>query len=132
MQDALVTVLVVVVAIGVVVAIYTLLISGRSLRQIGDRGLETGAGAPAADPPGERDEEIEQMLGARNRRRELRGEQPLDPAAELAALSREVGGDGLRDEVRAVVDARNRRRVRAGLEPLDVETQIDRELRELT
>ncbi|MEA2190370.1 MAG: hypothetical protein QOI73_491 [Solirubrobacteraceae bacterium] len=72
------------------------------------------------------------MLGARNRRRELRGEQPLDPAAELAALSRELGGDGLRDEVRAVVDARNRRRVRAGLEPLDVETQIDRELRELT
>ena len=79
MQDALVTLSIVVVAVGIVIAIYTLLTSGGSLREIGARGLETGDGAPPGGAaPDERDQEIEQMLGARNRRRELRGEPPLD------------------------------------------------------
>ena len=37
----------------------------------------------------------------------------------------------LREEVRQLVVARNERRMRQGKEPLDVETEIDRQLRDL-
>jgi hypothetical protein len=79
-------------------------------------------------------EEIRQMLEAKSRRREARGEQPLDVEAELAALTTGSAGAGdpaLREEVRQLVIARNERRVRQGKEPLDVEAEIDRQLRDL-
>ena len=74
------------------------------------------------------------MLEAKSRRREARGEQPLDVEAELAALITESPGAGdpaLREEVRQLVIARNERRLRQGKEPLDVEAEIDRQLRAL-
>jgi len=71
-----------------------------------------GSGAELA----ERDEEIRQLLEARNARRVRRGESPIDVDPEL------------REEIRQLVVARNHRRVRAGKPPLDVEAEIEREI----
>jgi hypothetical protein len=130
-EDAFGTVVFVVVAVGVLVAVITLVGSGRSYRQIGRGGL-THDDAPAASPATEREDEIRQMLVARSARRERRGEEPLDIEAELAAIDRPPDDADLRDEVRAVVVAGNRRRVRAGKEPLDVDAEVERRIRELT
>ena len=81
---------------------------------------------------GERDEEIRQMLEARNARRIRQGKEPLDVETELAALSRPAVDPGLAGEVRDLVVARNARRVRQGKEPLDVEAEVERRLRDLT
>lgn len=140
MEDAFGTIVWVVAIVGAIVAVFTLVGTGRSYRQIGGGGLvrdddAVRGGAGAGDSAAERDEEIRQMLGARNARRERRGEAPLDVEAELAALDRPpsdaVDAD-LRDEIRAHVVARNERRVRAGEEPLDVEEEIERRIRDLT
>ena len=75
------------------------------------------------------------MLEAKSRRREARGEAPLDIEAELATLTSAGPGTGdpaLREEVRQLVIARNERRLRQGKEPLDVEAEIDRQLRDLS
>jgi uncharacterized protein YkwD len=144
MQDALVTLVVAVVALGGLVALYTVATSASAYREIGKGGFEPPAvdEAPSGPaPPGDRDEEIRELLEARNARRERRGEPPLDVDAELATLT--GGGGGLatpvdaassaelRDELRALVEARNRRRERAGLQPLDVDGEIVRRLRDL-
>ena len=73
------------------------------------------------------------MLEAKSRRREARGEAPLDVQAELAALTSGGGGHdpALREEVRQLVIARNERRLRQGKEPLDVDTEVERQLRDL-
>ena len=63
---------------------------------------------------GERDEEIRQMLEARNARRIRQGKEPLDMEAEMAALARPAIDPGLAGEVRDLVVARNARRARAG------------------
>ena len=87
-----------------------------------------------APSPAETREEIRQMLEAKSRRREARGEAPLDVEAELAQLTAAAPGSGdpaLREEVRQLVIARNERRLRQGKEPLDVEAEIDRQLRDL-
>src|SRR5947209_8319461 len=103
--------------------------SGRTWSDYGKGGLLMDTDDPrgkAAAPPvslGERDAEIRAMLGARNARRQRRGEPPIDIEAELARLTAappEVD-PGLREEVRQLVLARNHRRVRAGKPPLDVE-----------
>jgi hypothetical protein len=87
-------------------------------------------GAP--DGPAAEREEIRQMLGARNARRERRGEPPLEVETELAALNRPPVDAALRDEVRALVIAGNTRRVRAGQAPLDVDAEVERRIRDLT
>ena len=141
MEDAFAILVWVVAAVGVIVAIFTLIGTGRSYREIGGGGLvrdSDGAdrgGRPSSDA--ERDDEIRQMLEARNMRRARRGEAPQDVEAELAALTRAditTGrpDDDLREEIRQHVVARNARRVRAGAEPLDVEQEIERRIRELT
>ena len=140
MEEAFGILVWVVAAAGVVVALFTLIGTGRSYREIGgggivrdsDRAGGPGGGAPAADA--ERDDEIRQMLEARNVRRARRGEEPQDVEAELAALTRPSPGvdDELREEIRRHVVARNARRVRAGGEPLDVEEEIERRIRDLT
>jgi hypothetical protein len=82
----------------------------------------------------ERDDEIRQMLGARNARREARGQAPLDVEDELQRLTRQTApaaDPGLEQEVRQLVIARNERRQRAGKAPLDVEEEVRRQLREL-
>ena len=74
------------------------------------------------------------MLEAKSRRREARGEAPLDVEAELAELTAGTptpGDPALREEVRQLVVARNERRLRQGKEPLDVETETERQLRDL-
>ena len=74
------------------------------------------------------------MLEAKSRRREARGEDPLDVDAELAALTSApaAGADpALREEVRQLVIARNGRRLRQGKEVLDVEAEVERQLRDL-
>jgi hypothetical protein len=78
-----------------------------------------------------REEEIRQMLEARNARRSARGEDPLDIDAELRALTAPAADPELREEVRTLVEARNARRTARGEEPLDVEAEVDRQLREL-
>jgi hypothetical protein len=107
--------------------------SGGIYSGLGSSDLEMRREEPVASPE-EAQEEIRQMLEAKSRRREARGEGALDVEAELAALtSRPPGGadPALRDEVRQLVIARNERRLRQGKEPLDVESEVDRQLRDL-
>ncbi len=134
MEDAFGTLVWVVAAVGAIVAVFTLVGTGRSYEQIGDRGIaEDGGGAPQ-DAAAERDAEIRQLLEARNARRVRRGEAPQDVEAEFQALARPPApvDDELREEIRRHVAARNARRVRTGSEPLDVDAEIARRIRELT
>lgn len=143
MQDAFGTVIIAVVVFGTLVAVITFLSTGRLYDQIG-RGAfsideERGRGHPAAGRGGgggghsarERDDEIRQLLQARNERRLRRGESPLDIEAELARLTAPAIDPELRAEIRQLVVARNERRMRAGREPLDVDAEVERQVREL-
>jgi hypothetical protein len=141
-QDAFWTVLVVVVVGASIVAVITFALSGKTYSQIGSGGLSLrdGSDRPAAEPTSGagfeavRDDEIRQMLEARNERRVRRGQEPLDIEAELATLVRPAAptaDPGLVAEVRDLVIARNERRVRMGKQPLDVEAEVARQLRDL-
>ena len=142
-QDAFWVVLLAVVVGGALIAILTLLITGRLYDQIGRGGLsineERGRGHPAqpsnpaaaAAAARERDDEIRQLLTARNDRRIRRGEEPLDVESELRRLTAPAIDPELREEIRQLVVARNERRQRAGKEPLDVEAEVERQVREL-
>jgi hypothetical protein len=135
-QDAFAILVWVVAGVGVLVALVTLAGTARGYRDIGGSGLtrdsDGGPAEPGSASDAERDEEIRQMLDARNARRERRGEPPVDVDAELAALARPATDDAaLREEVRQLVVARNHRRVRAGKAPLDVEAEVERRIREL-
>ncbi|MGH2858897.1 MAG: hypothetical protein ACRDMJ_15590, partial [Solirubrobacteraceae bacterium] len=94
--------------------------------------------------PGEREEEIRQLLEARNVRRRRRGERELDAASELGRLARATGVDApgasprapavapeLREELRSLVVARNLRRARRGEPELDVEAEVERQMADL-
>jgi hypothetical protein len=142
-MDSFGTILIVIVVVGVIVAVISYIGSGALYSGIGRAGglsldepdLRPGprAGTPAARA--EADEEIRQMVEAKNVRRAARGEAPLDVDAEIASLTAPAPGGGqdqaLREEVRQLVVARNERRARQGRPPLDVEEEIDRQLREL-
>jgi hypothetical protein len=143
-QDAFWVVLLAVVVGGALIAVLTLVITGRLYDQIGRGGLsineERGRGHPSQQARGpevaaaaarERDDEIRQLLTARNERRVRRGEEPLDVEAELRSLTAPAVDPELRDEIRQLVVARNERRQRAGKEPLDVEAEVERQVREL-
>jgi hypothetical protein len=140
MADALPIVIVAVTVLAAVIAVGTLASSGRSYDQIGRGGLSLrdGSDRPAREPvrtgaaaARERDEEIRQLLEARNERRRRRGLEPVDLEAELRELERPAADPSLEAEVRALVVARNERRARRGREPLDVEAEVARQLREL-
>ena len=132
------------VVIGLLIAV-AFLLSGPNQSvydQIGAGGLsrEGEHGAPAAPDPAtdaaEREQEVRQMLSARNERLLRAGRPPLDLDAELARLlapsgERAEDDPELLEEVRQLVNARNERRLRAGLEPLDVEAEVARTLDEL-
>ena len=127
------TILIGVSILSVIVAAFSYWGSGRIYSGLGRGDLELRREEPVASPAETR-EEIRQMLEAKSRRREARGEPPLDIDAELASLTSgsPVAGDpALREEVRQLVVARNERRLRQGKEPLDVEAEIDRQLRDL-
>jgi hypothetical protein len=137
-QDAFGIVLVVVVVLAALVAVVMFVGSGRAYEQIGRGGLSIGDGSdrPAREPAPatairERDDEIRQMLEARNARRIRQGKEPLDVEAELAALTRPAVDPALVGEIRQLVEARNARRARRGQEPLDVEAEVARRLRQL-
>ena len=143
MQDAFWIVLLVVVVGASIVAVITFALSGKTYAQIGRGGLSLrdGADRPSSEPlsgagfEAVRDDEIRQMLEARNERRMRRGEEPIDVEAELEKLvhpQADLAADpALVAEVRDLVIARNERRVRMGKEPLDVEAEVSRQLREL-
>jgi hypothetical protein len=140
MADALPIVIVAVTVLAALIAVATLASSRRSYDQIGRGGLSLNDGTdrPVREraPTGaasarERDDEIRQLLEARNERRRRRGLEPVDVEAELRALDRPAIDPGLEAEVRALVVARNERRARQGREPLDVEAEVAREPREL-
>ncbi|MET0615238.1 MAG: hypothetical protein ABW142_07305 [Thermoleophilaceae bacterium] len=126
------TVLISVSVLAVVVAVLSYWGSGRIYSGLGRGDLELRREQAAS--PAEAQEEIRQMVEAKSRRREARGEAPLDVDAEIAELTSGApapGDPALREEVRQLVIARNARRLRQGKEPLDVETEIDRQLRDI-
>jgi hypothetical protein len=139
-QEAFGIVLVVVVAIAALIAVWTFVSSGEAWDRIGKGGLSLRDGTDRPETAGvrngpvamrERDDEIRQMLAARNQRRLRRGEEPLDLDAELARLTAPAIDPALREEIRQLVLARNSRRARQGKEPLDVEAEIERQVRDL-
>ena len=163
MEGAFVIVVVVVGIVGILGAVIAVLVSRGTWESLGrDRLLmesdladpraprpASAAGLPGqpGDPPhpaaiAERDEEIRQMLDARNRRRRRLGQAELDVEAELARLTRPPSPgparpDGALDEellaeIRELVLARNHRRARRGQPPLDVEAEIARQIARLT
>ena len=101
----------------------------------GDRRRQTGVTVAGPAQVAERDDELRQMLEARNARRLRRGEPALDVEAELARLTapaeRPAVDAALREEIRGLVLARNARRRRRGEPPLDVEAEIARQIAEL-
>jgi len=137
MQDAFGIVIFAVVGLAAVGALLSLVGRGRLYEQIGRGGLSLNEDDPRPRAQGsaaartERDEEIRQLLGARNERRRRRGEDPLDVEHELTRLTGASVDPGLVEEVRQLVVARNRRRVRAGRPPLDVEQEVGRQIRDL-
>ncbi len=139
------------VAFAVLVSVLILVTGGNDslYDQIGQGGISRegegggeGGGSVAAPPASgaaraEQEQEIRQMLGARNERLLRRGEPGLDIDAEVARLlqsQEQTPGShdaGLVEEVRQLVLARNERRLRQGLSELDVESEVERTLAEL-
>lgn len=135
MHAAFGTVLWIVCAVAAVIAIVALVLSGRTWSELGRGGLVMDRDQTrGATSTAERDDDIRDLLAARNARRVRRGEQPLDVEAELARLTRPAPkvDPALAEEVRQLVVARNARRTRAGKAPLDIEAEVARELRRVS
>jgi len=132
-QEIFTQLLWIVVVLGLIGAVIALATSGEAFKQIGKGGLftEDDMLKPVPSPLNTaiRNDEIRQMLEARNVHRLRRGEAPQDVEAELAALTRPKVDPGLLIEMRELVESRNARRIRQGREPLDVEAEIERQLR---
>lgn len=131
-EEAFSYVLLAVVAVSVVAAVVSL--RGDRYDHIGRGGLfEEEPGRTEQVPAAVRDEEVRQMLDARNARRVARGQEPVDVEAELARLIRPASSadPALAAEIRALVVARNERRARRGEAPLDVEAEVRRQLDDL-
>ena len=141
MQEALGVVIFVVVGLGAVIAVISLFGRSRLYDDIGRGGLSIGEdrdmrpGGSGGQPvsAAERDDDIRQMLEARNARRAAQGRPTVDVEAEIAALTRPAAATDpeILEEVRQLVQARNARRIARGQEPLDVEAEIERQLRDL-
>jgi len=136
MHAAFGTVLWIVCIAAAIIALIALATSQKVWQEFGKNGLlrdselAGATGHPAASLR-ERDEEIRQMLEARNARRLRRGEPPLDVEAEMSRLTAPAVDPQLESEIRDLVKARNYRRTRAGKPPLDVEAEVQRELAKL-
>ncbi len=133
MHGAFGTVLWVVCIVGALAALAALISMGKTWEDLGKNRMLMDSELPRQPAPTsvslhERDEEIRQMLQARNARRIRRGEEPLDVELELSKLTSSSADPALRSEIRQLVMARNYRRTRAGKPPLDVEAEIEREL----
>ena len=136
-EEAFGTVLLFVVIAATIAAVLSM--RGPRYDHVGRGGLFEEDATPRRDPPpaiaaAERDDEIRQMLTARNARREARGQAPLDVEDELRRLTQAAPATddpALEAEVRQLVVARNERRARQGKPPLDVDEEVQRQLREL-
>jgi hypothetical protein len=140
MQTAFTYVIFGAVGLTLLVGIVSMLLRHDVYDEIGQGGMTMDHNPPAPPPDSpaahaEREQEIRQMLQARNERRARQGQEPIDIDAELAKLaqpSTAAGSDpGLAEEVRQLVIARNERRGRQGQPPLDVEAEVQRTLAEL-
>jgi biopolymer transport protein ExbB/TolQ len=142
MESAFGVVLFVVVFLGAIAAVISFFGSSKLYGEIGRGAMSLNEdmedarkrrtdSRSAAVVSAERDEEIRQLLAARNERRSRRGEAPLDVEAELRRLTAPAVDAGLREEIRSLVIARNERRIRQGKEPLDVETEVQQQLKDL-
>ena len=144
MQEALGIVIFVVVGVSAVLAIVSLFGRSRLYDDIGRGGLSIGedrdlrprggqAGAGGLESTAEREDDIRQMLEARNARRVAQGRPTVDVEQELAQLTQPAAATDpeILEEVRSLVEARNARRIARGLQPLDVEAEIARQLRDL-
>jgi hypothetical protein len=136
-QGAFGTVVLVVCGVGFAGAVVALLLGRRTWEDYGRNHLIMERSPPgprggAAAALSERDEEIRQMLEARNARRRRRGEPELDVEAEISRLTGPALDDELRAEIRDLVLARNHRRARQGKPPLDVEAEIERQIAALS
>jgi hypothetical protein len=127
----------IVCGLGIVIAVLALVGSGQTWESFGRNRLVMDRELRRPPPPGsaaaldERDDEIRQLLEARNARRARRGEAPIDVEAEFRRLTAPQLDDELRAEIRDLVVARNHRRIRAGKPPLDVEAEIERQIADL-
>jgi hypothetical protein len=131
------TVLWVVCVVAAIVALAALISTRKTWQDFGKNGLlmdselKAGNRSEGISADQERDEEIRQIMEARNARRRRRGEAPLDVEKEIARLTPPKVDAELQSEIRDLVKARNYRRVRAGKPPLDVEAEVRRELEKL-
>ncbi|MDQ6606163.1 MAG: hypothetical protein M3Z06_06395 [Actinomycetota bacterium] len=138
MQSAFETVIWVVCGLGVVIGVATLIYSGRAWDDYGkdrlvmDHELSTGPKQGSAAATVERDDEIRQLLEARNARRARRGQAPVDVEDELRRLTLPQIDADLCEEIRDMVIARNHRRARTGKPPLDVDAEVARQISELS
>jgi hypothetical protein len=130
-EEAFGYVLVAVVVVSALVAVVSL--RGDRYGHIGRGGLfdDDAGGRPEPASGAVRDEEVRQMLDARNVRRAARGQAPLDIEDELRRLTAPAADPALETEVRQLVQARNARRARRGQPPLDVEAEVRRQLDDL-
>ena len=139
MQDAFGYVLFTVVGLGVLAALLSFIGRSKLYEDIGKGGLYVdeaagrsgGAGGGAPINVAERDDEIRQMLTARNAHRAAAGRATVDVEAELARLTAPAVDPALREEIRELVIARNSRREAKGQPPLDVDAEIERQIRDL-
>ena len=134
MEDAFVYVLFGTVIVAVIVAVLSL--KGDRYEHIGKGGLfeeePRRRPQPAAVTAAVRDEEIRQLVAAKNARRATKGQAPLDVDEEIARLTPEPSHDpALVGEIREMVELKNARRLRQGKEPLDVEAEVARQVRDL-
>lgn len=122
---------------GAIIAVVALFATRNTWQDFGKDGLLRDSEIPRPAPgrvasaTQERDEEIRQMLQARNARRIRRGEQPIDIEEELGRLTAPLVDPELRAEIRDLVIARNYRRTRAGQPALDVDAEVEREIARL-
>jgi hypothetical protein len=136
-HGSLETLIWVVLIVAVVIALAAVAASHKPWDQYGkdrlvmDPDASSGSGAGSATALDERDEEIRQMLEARNAHRARRGAHEVDVEEELRRLTRPQIDPQLRQEIRELVEARNYRRTRAGKSPLDVDAEVEREISRL-
>jgi hypothetical protein len=135
-MDAFAIVIWIVGALGILAAFLTLAGAGKQWEGYGRSllSLERDTSTPS---PGsvvalrERDEEIRQMLDARNALRSRRGREVVDVDRELARLTAPSVDPAVREEIREVVVACNYRLERAGKAPLDIEREVERRIAQL-
>jgi hypothetical protein len=143
-QGAFATVVWVVSGVGVVGAVVGLMLNRRTWDQYGSGHLvldseqpDSRRSCPSVDLA-ERDEEVHQMLEARNARRRRRGEDEIDVEQEMRRLTAPAPGvtaavdAELREEIRDMAIARNHRRARRGEPALDVDAEVERQIAELS